>query len=49
MGNNRVGEQVTGRWVGAGVVDCEYADLLIMLWAIGVEFGSISSSTLWAQ
>ena len=40
---------MTGRWVGVGVVDREYADLLIMLWGIGEEFGSVSSSTPCAQ
>ena len=49
MGNSIVRIWLTSRWVGVGVVDHEYANLLIVLWGIAVEFGSVSSSTLWAQ
>ena len=49
MGNNRVGIWLTSRWVAIGVVGHEYANLLIVLWGIGVEFGSVSSSTPCAQ
>ena len=45
MGNSRVGIWLTTRWVEVGVVDHEYANLLTVLWGIGVEFGSVSSST----